>query len=137
MRLTTSGGAGAGLVPSSPDGAHAAAGVAVVVMLVIVFLLDRATGSAPVQHLYYMPIVLAAVRFGIRGGVIAPAVAILLYHAADPRLVAFGYGHWDIVQISLFVAVGLITAKLTDDRRRLQVLAATDDLTGLHNLRSF
>jgi diguanylate cyclase (GGDEF)-like protein len=52
-------------------------------------------------------------------------------------LLSFDYQHWDIVQITLFIAVGLTTAKLTDDRRRLLVLATTDDLTGLHNLRSF
>src|SRR4029077_6788816 len=30
-----------------------------------------------------------------------------------------------------------VTAKLTSDNRRLHHLAITDDLTGLHNLRSF
>ena len=30
-----------------------------------------------------------------------------------------------------------MTAKLRDDRRRLEALAGTDDLTGLHNLRAF
>ena len=35
------------------------------------------------------------------------------------------------------MAVGLITARLVADARRLRHLAMTDDLTGLHNLRSF
>jgi diguanylate cyclase (GGDEF)-like protein len=39
--------------------------------------------------------------------------------------------------MTLFIAVSLVTAKLTDDARRLHRLAMTDDLTGLHNLRSF
>ena len=33
--------------------------------------------------------------------------------------------------------MGLVTAKLTDDANRLRLLSVTDDLTGLHNLRSF
>jgi diguanylate cyclase (GGDEF)-like protein len=41
------------------------------------------------------------------------------------------------VQVALFFAVGIVTAKLTSDNRRLHQLAITDDLTGLHNLRSF
>jgi len=37
----------------------------------------------------------------------------------------------------LFFGVGLVAARVAKDTRRLQRLAATDDLTGLHNLRSF
>jgi diguanylate cyclase (GGDEF)-like protein len=37
----------------------------------------------------------------------------------------------------VFIAVGMATAKLANDARRLHRLAMTDDLTGLHNLRSF
>jgi two-component system cell cycle response regulator len=62
---------------------------------------------------------------------------VLLYHSANAQLLTFHYEHWDLLQIALFVAVGLITARLTDDARRLHLLAMTDDLTGLHNLRSF
>ena len=43
----------------------------------------------------------------------------------------------DLVQITLFLAVGMITAKMTRDADHLRRLAMTDDLTGLHNLRSF
>jgi diguanylate cyclase (GGDEF)-like protein len=106
-------------------------------MLLVVFALDQATASTPVQHLYYVPIILAALCFGIRGGLVTSAAAVVLYHAATPHLLSFEYRHWDVVQVALFMAVGLTTAKLTDDRRRLHVLATTDDLTGLHNLRSF
>src|SRR5258708_31104219 len=35
------------------------------------------------------------------------------------------------------MAVAMVAAKLTSDARRLLSLATTDDLTGLHNLRSF
>src|SRR5262245_22149862 len=102
-----------------------------------VFLLDRATGSAPVQHLYYVPIILAGFWFRRGGGLIAAVAAIVLYHLANPHLLTFRYNELDFVQIALFIAVGLVTAKLVQDARRLRRLATTDDLTGLHNLRSF
>jgi GGDEF domain-containing protein len=90
-----------------------------------------------VQHLYYVPITLAAASFGTTGGSIVSIAAIVLYHLANPRLLALGHEHWDIVRVALFLAVGLFTAKLTADKRRLHALATTDDLTGLHNLKSF
>jgi diguanylate cyclase (GGDEF)-like protein len=105
--------------------------------LLLVFALDRATDAAPVQHLYYLPIILAGVRFRMRGGVTAALASIALYHLANPHLLTFRYGEQDFVQVALLVTVGVVTAKLTDDADRLRHLASTDDLTGLHNLRSF
>jgi diguanylate cyclase (GGDEF)-like protein len=105
--------------------------------LLLIFAVDRATGSAPVQHLYYLPIILAGRRFGMRGGIVSALSAIVLYHAANPRLLTFRYGELDLVQIALFLVAGVITARLAFDARRLHRLAMTDDLTGLHNLRSF
>jgi len=137
MRLTTSGNSGADYAPQVPLLGSIAASAVLTAGLLLVFALDRSTGSAPLQHLYYLPIIFAAVRFGFRGGVAAPLAAVGLYHLANPRLLAFEHEHWDVVQIALFVAVGLITARLIEDRRRLHTLATTDDLTGLHNLRSF
>jgi len=117
--------------------APASAAALVLGALLLVFGLDRATGSTPVQHLYYLPIILAGFRFGTRGGLIAGVSAIVLYHVANPALLTFKYGEADFVQMTLFLAVGLITARLTRDAERLRELAMTDDLTGLHNLRSF
>ena len=105
--------------------------------LAVIFELDRATGSAPVQHLYYFPIVVAGATFGLRGGLLAALAAVLLYHSTNPQLLTFHYEQWDLLQIAVFAGVGLITAKVTGDARRLHLLAMTDDLTGLHNLRSF
>jgi diguanylate cyclase (GGDEF)-like protein len=116
-----------------PAWAAAGAGVG----LLLTFWLDRGTGSAPVQHLYYVPIVVAATAFGYRGGVLVAVLAIALYHVANPVLRTFRYAHTDIVQILLFLAVAIVTAKLSHDAARLHQLAMTDDLTGLHNLRSF
>jgi len=111
--------------------------VLLVTALAVTFELDRATGSAPVQHLYYLPVIYAALRFGTRGGLVLSGLAIVLYHVANPHLISFRYEETDLVQVVLFAAVGLVAAKLADDARQLQWLAMTDDLTGLHNLRSF
>jgi diguanylate cyclase (GGDEF)-like protein len=105
--------------------------------LLLIFSLDWATGSAPVQHLYYLPIIFAGVRFRMSGGVATAVAAIFLYHLANPHLLTFRYRESDLVQVVLFIMVGMITAKLTHDASRLHALAMTDDLTGLHNLRSF
>jgi len=109
----------------------------IVAALLLVFVLDRASGSAPVQHLYYLPIILAALWFGRAIGLTAAVSAVVLYHLANPVLLTSHYKESDLVQITLFVAVGLVTARLGFDARRLRALAMTDDLTGLHNLRSF
>jgi diguanylate cyclase (GGDEF)-like protein len=138
MRLTTGGGPGdSRSVPPGITTISAGVLIGVIALLALIFDLDRATGSAPVQHLYYVPIVFAAVRFGIVGGISSAVASIALYHFANPSLMTVGYGHWDFVQVALFIAAGSITAKLMHDRHRLQHLATTDDLTGLHNLRSF
>jgi diguanylate cyclase (GGDEF)-like protein len=138
MRLTTSNHSGGGHYDTTPSPLVSVARAASVGGgLLLIFAVDRATTSAPVQHLYYLPIIVAGVLFGTRGGVAASLVAVVLYHLANPQLLTFRYQHWDLVQIVLFLAVGLITAKLRHDARRLHLLAMTDDLTGLHNLRSF
>ena len=121
-------------VPRRPS---VTAGVIVGGALLLVFALDRSTGSTPVQHLYYLPILLAGVSFRMRGGVLAALAAIILYHVANPHLLAFRYEEPDLVQMALFLTVGVIAAKLAADADRLRRLSLTDDLTGLHNLRSF
>ncbi len=136
MRLTTTPGS-----PRSPIVADRVSGrtasVALAVTLLLIFLLDRTTESAPVQHLYYIPIVFGAIRFGNRGAMALAAIAIVLYHAANPRLFSFRYAEEDLIPIILFIAVGAVAARLASNSRRLHLLAMTDDLTGLHNLRSF
>jgi diguanylate cyclase (GGDEF)-like protein len=111
--------------------------LAVVLALLFIVRLDVVTGDAPVQHLYYAPIVLAAVVFGWRGGLLTSAAAIVLYHAANIETITVHYRESDAIQAGLFVASGLVTARFGADARRLRRLAMTDDLTGLHNLRSF
>ena len=113
------------------------AGIMTAAILLAIAALDRVTGVAPVQHLYYLPIILAAIRFGGRGGLAAALLAILLYHVANPHALTLAYEESDFFQMSVFLAVGIVSARLAADSRRLHHLAMTDDLTGLHNLRSF
>ena len=103
----------------------------------MVFWLDRWTSLPAVQHLYYFPIVLSAIALGMTGGLGAAATAILLYHFANPRFLTLRYAEADLLQMAVFLAVGIVAARLAEDTRRVRRLAMTDDLTGLHNLRSF
>ena len=121
-----------------PNGGAPAWVVAIVIVTMLaVFALDRITGAAPVQHLYYLPVILAGFRFQMRGGVVGGLSAIVLYHLANPHLLTIRYGESDLLQVLLFLAVGVISARMSRDANRLRMLATTDDLTGLHNLRSF
>ena len=106
-------------------------------MLFGIFILDRGTGTAPVQHLYYLPIIYAASVFGQFGGLGVAVAAIGLYHLANHAQLEKPYSELDVIQVIPFVAVAMIAAKLDSNARRLHLLATTDDLTGLHNLRSF
>ena len=109
----------------------------ILVTLVAIFVLDATTFQAPVQHLYYLPIVFAGVTFRWRGGVACAVAAIALYHIANPHPLTWRAEEPDVLQVAVFVAAGILSAKLADDTRRLRRMALTDDLTGLHNLRSF
>jgi diguanylate cyclase (GGDEF)-like protein len=138
MRLTTTSRVEGGIhLLARPRLSSAWAAVVVIGALGLIYGLDRAIDVAPVQHLYYAPILFAGIRFRTRGGITAALAATLLYHLANPHLLTFRYGESDAVQIILFFAVGATTARLTRDADRLHRLAMTDDLTGLHNLRSF
>jgi diguanylate cyclase (GGDEF)-like protein len=111
--------------------------VAVAVGLVGVFIVDRTTGSLPFEHLYYLPIILAALHLGQRGALLTSLAAVGLYHLANPPLLSFSHGRGDIVEIVLFFVVGAVAARLRDDARHQEAIAGTDDLTGLYNLRGF
>jgi diguanylate cyclase (GGDEF)-like protein len=106
-------------------------------LLFVVAWLDYATGTAPIQHLYYLPIILAAFIFDYWGGLTCALASIVSYHLVNEHLRALNYGESDYLQVALFLSVGVIAAKLAKDRRAMQRLAGTDDLTGLYNLRSF
>ncbi|MEO8069982.1 MAG: GGDEF domain-containing protein [Acidobacteriota bacterium] len=133
MRLTTN---DPGRLFESPHLPRVWAIAILVAALLAIFALDRSTGAAPLQHLYYLPIIMAGVVFGTTGGVGSAFAAILLYHLAN-HAADLRFEQSDVVQVVLFIAVGAITARLRRDAQRFRALAMTDDLTGLHNLRSF
>ena len=137
MRLTTKTASSGLEVQTQPRLRRAAKAIVVGMALALVFELDRRTGAAPIQHLYYLPIIAASLQLGRSAGLGVSFVAILLYHLANPNLATWRYGQADVVQMALFVAVAAVMTKLADNARRLRELATTDDLTGLHNLRSF
>jgi len=136
MRLTHSRPSGR-LIADTPLISSVWAAPVIVAALLGIFALDAATYQAPVQHLYYLPIVLAGVTFRWRGGVASALAAITLYHVANPHPLTWRAEEPDVLQIAVFMAAGILSAKLADDTRRLRRMALTDDLTGLHNLRSF
>jgi diguanylate cyclase (GGDEF)-like protein len=111
--------------------------LAILVTMLAIFVLDQRFETAPLQHLYYVPVIVAAVWLGTSASLVASLMAVVLYHLANPQLLTWRYEQGDFVQIVLFLAVGLVTSRLTADARLFRKLAATDDLTGLHNLRSF
>jgi diguanylate cyclase (GGDEF)-like protein len=137
MRLTSASGPGGSAAPRAEAMSRPWVITAVAAGLLVTFVLDRNTDAAPVQHLYYLPIILAAYRLRWVGGLTTSLIAIVLYHLANRALLTFAYRETDFMQIALFIAVGAVTARLTENARRLHVIAMTDDLTGLHNLRSF
>jgi diguanylate cyclase (GGDEF)-like protein len=110
--------------------------VLIVIALSLIAMLDHATGDAPFQHLYYLPIIVGATQFGFAGGFTVSLASVVLYHMANPIDIR-QLREADVVQSLLFLIVGLVAAKLAHDARRLRLLSITDDLTGLHNLRSF
>ena len=137
MRLTSSSIGRSNQTFASPRSSQWWAFPVIVAGFLAIFALDRTTGTAPVQHLYYLPIMLAAYHFSKRGGLTAALAAVALYHVANRSLLTQHYHESDIIQVALFLVAGVVTAKLVDDAQRLRLLAMTDDLTGLHNLRSF
>jgi diguanylate cyclase (GGDEF)-like protein len=137
MRLASSSIEDSSQTLGSPRSSRLWAFPVIVIGCLAIFALDRTTGTAPVQHLYYLPIILAAYHFGQRGGLTAALAAVALYHFANGSQPTHRHQESDIIQIALFLVVGVVTAKLVNDARRLRVLSMTDDLTGLHNLRSF
>jgi hypothetical protein len=82
--------------------------------MAMVFWLDRWTSLPAVQHLYYFPIVFAALALGMTVGLGAASAAILLYHFANPRFLTLRYAEADLLQVGVF-AVGIVAARLAED----------------------
>jgi signal transduction histidine kinase len=87
----------------------------------VAYLDERFWPLLPVSHLYYLPILLAALSFGYLGGLGAALAAIALFHVT--HFAATGQSAMlneaDVLRFGLFLSVGLVTAKLRNDRKRL------------------
>jgi len=92
------------------------AGVAAVSALHYVTPLASPTLHAVYQRLYYVPVILAAYWFGVRGGVVVALLSSVAYaphiHAAWSRNAAYTVSQYAefVVFLSLGVAVGLIAS---------------------------
>ena len=121
---------------SGPPG-HARRAALLAALLAAIFALDRATDIAPVQHLYYVPIVLAGLWFTPSASLSVAGSAVLLYHFANAHLRTLRYSEADFLQIARVPRRGARHREAHVGRAAPACLAMTDDLTGLHNLRSF
>src|SRR6266404_7047746 len=87
MRLTVSGGDPGARTKRIMSSLPASVGAAIIVLLLLVIAwLDYSTSTAPVQHLYYVPIVLTAIIFDYWGGLACAMTAVVFYHLAKEHL---------------------------------------------------
>lgn len=103
---------------------------AVIAMEGAVGYLDYAgEGDVPLANLHFIPIVLAALYFGYAGAVGAALSSIAVFHLTHFYLPgnAVYLPEADLVRLALFVLIGLITARLADDRQRLRECARAAD----------
>src|SRR5437016_7749616 len=110
MRLTVSGNPGARTKRPIASLSTWFGAAVIVLLLLVTAWLDYATGTAPIQHLYYLPIILAAFVFDYWGGLACALAAIVFYHLANEHLRILNYGESDYLQVVLFLTVGAITA---------------------------
>jgi len=75
MRLTVSGDAGTRTERRTASLPAPIGAITIAVLLAVVAWLDYTTGTAPIQHLYYLPIILAAFVFDYWGGLTCALVA--------------------------------------------------------------
>lgn len=114
-----------------------------VLMLAVITALHYFTAHYRLQlhefyrRLYYLPIIYGAFRFRFRGGVLVSCVAATLY--APHLLFYVGNLRWEILnqlmEIILFLVVGVVTGTLTEGQRRQQSLVEQhlERITNLEN----
>jgi signal transduction histidine kinase len=93
----------------------------------VAYLDHRFSTVLPMMHLYYLPILLAAVSMGYVGGLVAAGGAVALFEMTHVliRGEELRLDEAAIVRFVLFMMVGFIAAKLVRDRRRLSEMAQT------------
>ncbi len=97
-----------------------------VTVLHVLTPLDRLVLHEVYQRLYYIPIIVAAVLFGLRGGLAASLFASLAYipHVAlHWQHVLYDYALNQYAEIVLFNVVGIVTGVLGDRSRRARARA--------------
>lgn len=99
------------------------------VLLATVALLELAVGyldytldrGLPLANLHFIPIVLAAFYLGYVGALATAVASIAVFHLSHFYLPGRPVYllEADLLRLALFVFIGLVTARLADDRRRL------------------
>jgi two-component system, NtrC family, sensor histidine kinase HydH len=72
------------------------------------------------RRLYYLPIILAAFRFGLRGGLVASVAVSLLFlpHVLMTRAMLPRQASEAVFEIPLYLVVGVVTGILSDRQRK-------------------
>jgi diguanylate cyclase (GGDEF)-like protein len=118
--------------------------VAVIVLFVLaVGAIDYVTGeNIHVVALYFVPLALAAWRFGRMGAVLSSllctGVWLVDFYATNPNTNPHYAWFVNLVtQEAAFLSVSMLVAVLAEALRKEQLLGRTDTLTGLSNRRAF
>ena len=109
-------------------------------------LLLTGRSFSPMLNLYLLPIILSALTLG-RGATLLQVGAICVFHALlgavtpGVELASLAYASRAVGELAPILLVAYLTttlsADITEARERIENLAQTDPLTGLHNLRMF
>ncbi|MBB6215222.1 PAS domain S-box-containing protein [Anaerosolibacter carboniphilus] len=115
----------------------------IVFSVLIITLLHYVTGSSIwgfhdfYRRLYYIPIILAAFQFGLRGAMLTALSIIALY--APHLLIYFGRVNIEVInqmlEASMFIIIGMITGALVESESRVRRLLEIQitKLTDLEN----
>jgi len=98
--------------------------------------LDGADPASPLRHLFFVPVVVAALAFGLRGAAVAGAGAVLLYAPivlpdVERHGLTFATAEALLTTVLLLVVGAIVGAQRTQTRRqseRLSVLLAVHDV---------
>jgi GGDEF domain-containing protein len=122
-----------------------AAGLAILVVTALIMLVRKVETAEVVATLLFIPIFIAFVFWGVRGGVIAALAAALVYFLLRyPAIEAVGVGRFVGLIVSrsfAYLAFGLIggwaNEQLQGSLTKLELYDQIDDASGLYNARFF
>ena len=121
------------------------AGLVVLLLVIGLMLIRRVQTVEVIGTLLFIPIFLAFVFKGIRGGLIAGVLAAITYASMRyPAIDLVGFGRFSGLIASRGIAYlafgsigGLASSQLQSSLTKLDLFDEIDDLTGLHNARFF